>query len=167
MRLDVLRSALGGGAADLPGCDADSLSSASTQFIDDMEEQEVVADRCGQLLRNLCDLPSLCPPLCLLALSYPAPSPGSYWHGSASCVRRCAGSALKPTSLPVGYEPGTEGRHPHQQARLTAASSPRGRRLPVATRVLPISFAPTCPSGRRPSSTSWWLSMSPTCGWDS
>lgn len=44
-RVDVLRTALSGGQGDMPGCDSDALSTASTQFIDDMEDQEQVADR--------------------------------------------------------------------------------------------------------------------------
>ena len=48
VRVGVLRTALGGGSADLPGCDVDGLATASSQFIEDMEDQDVVIDRCEQ-----------------------------------------------------------------------------------------------------------------------
>ena len=46
-RLRVLRASLdGGSSADgLPGCDVDGLGTASSQFIEDMEDQDVVIDR--------------------------------------------------------------------------------------------------------------------------
>ncbi|KAG1672207.1 hypothetical protein FOA52_002908 [Chlamydomonas sp. UWO 241] len=51
-RVGVLRTALSGGRGDVPGADGGSLSTAATQFIDDMEEQDVVVDR--RLLARLC-----------------------------------------------------------------------------------------------------------------
>ncbi|KAI8473087.1 MAG: hypothetical protein J3K34DRAFT_501351 [Monoraphidium minutum] len=44
-RLKVLRSALGGGGGGLPGADMQALAATANQFVDDMEDQEVVADR--------------------------------------------------------------------------------------------------------------------------
>lgn len=51
-RLAVLREAMEGGKGDIPGSDFESLSAAATQFIDDMEDAEVVIDR--RLLARLC-----------------------------------------------------------------------------------------------------------------
>ena len=45
VRVGVLRTALKGGSADLPGCDTDSLATASSQFIEEMEDQDVIIDR--------------------------------------------------------------------------------------------------------------------------
>ena len=44
-RLRVLRTALAGGAGDVPAADMQSLAATANQFVDDMEEQQVVADR--------------------------------------------------------------------------------------------------------------------------
>lgn len=44
-RLKVLRTALAGGAGDVPGSDMQSLAAAANQFVDDMEDQPEVADR--------------------------------------------------------------------------------------------------------------------------
>ncbi|GAX77155.1 hypothetical protein CEUSTIGMA_g4600.t1 [Chlamydomonas eustigma] len=51
-RVKVLRSSLTGGAGDLPGSDTDSLVTAASQFIDDMEDQSSILDR--RLLARLC-----------------------------------------------------------------------------------------------------------------
>eukprot|EP00195_Chlamydomonas_chlamydogama_P008745 CAMPEP_0202897154 /NCGR_PEP_ID=MMETSP1392-20130828/5993_1 /ASSEMBLY_ACC=CAM_ASM_000868 /TAXON_ID=225041 /ORGANISM="Chlamydomonas chlamydogama, Strain SAG 11-48b" /LENGTH=366 /DNA_ID=CAMNT_0049582727 /DNA_START=253 /DNA_END=1353 /DNA_ORIENTATION=- len=51
-RLAVMRAALSGGSGELPASTPDALVSSSTTFIDDMEEQTVVADR--RLLARLC-----------------------------------------------------------------------------------------------------------------
>jgi len=40
-RLGVLRSALAGGLGEVPGATLEALAMGATQFIDDMEEQEV------------------------------------------------------------------------------------------------------------------------------
>ena len=45
VRVNLLRVAFGGGKGDLPGTDVGSLMAATTQFIDDMEEQLVIPDR--------------------------------------------------------------------------------------------------------------------------
>jgi hypothetical protein len=44
-RVKVLRGSLEGGAGDLPGSDTDSLVTAASQFIDEMEDQMSILDR--------------------------------------------------------------------------------------------------------------------------
>lgn len=51
-RLSVLRQSMSGGQGDLPGSDSESLFSAASQFIDDMEDGEIIMDR--RLLARLC-----------------------------------------------------------------------------------------------------------------
>ena len=51
-RLSVLRETMSGGQGDLPGSDSESLVAAASQFIEDMEDAEVIIDR--RLLARLC-----------------------------------------------------------------------------------------------------------------
>ncbi|MEW5305368.1 MAG: hypothetical protein WDW36_007911 [Sanguina aurantia] len=51
-RVQVLQSALDGGAGEVPAAEVEALLSTTSQFIDDMEEQESVADRA--LLARMC-----------------------------------------------------------------------------------------------------------------
>lgn len=51
-RVAVLKTALDGGAGEVPAAEVDGLLATSSQFIDDMEEGEVVADRA--LLARMC-----------------------------------------------------------------------------------------------------------------
>ncbi|GBF97706.1 hypothetical protein Rsub_09764 [Raphidocelis subcapitata] len=44
-RLRVLRAALAGGRGDVPGVGMEALAATANQFVDDMEDQEIVADR--------------------------------------------------------------------------------------------------------------------------
>ncbi|MEW5314075.1 MAG: hypothetical protein WDW38_005598 [Sanguina aurantia] len=51
-RVQVLKSALDGGAGEIPAAEVEALLSTTSQFIDDMEEQESIADRA--LLARMC-----------------------------------------------------------------------------------------------------------------
>lgn len=51
-RVAVLKTALDGGGGEVPAAEVDGLLATSSQFIDDMEEGEVVADRA--LLARMC-----------------------------------------------------------------------------------------------------------------
>lgn len=42
-RLQVLKTALAGGSGDLPGVAMDGLSTTANQFVDDMEDQQVLS----------------------------------------------------------------------------------------------------------------------------
>lgn len=51
-RVQIVKTALEGGKDSVPGADMDSLWATTCQFVDDMEEQEIIADR--KLLARLC-----------------------------------------------------------------------------------------------------------------
>ncbi len=73
----VLRLALRGGEGDLPSADADGLVTATSQFIDDMEDQAAIIDRfvpdepCSHVLVSAVCLRVHCSHACC---SLPAPS---------------------------------------------------------------------------------------------
>lgn len=64
-RVALMRVALAGGKGEIPGTDAGAIISTATQFIDDMEDQTIVADR--WVWERGCNdwMLSVCVPACL------------------------------------------------------------------------------------------------------
>eukprot|EP00775_Hariotina_reticulata_P001152 gene1152-1492_t len=108
-RLQVVDISLKGGADNVPGCSLDALGAAATQLVDDMEDQQVVADRV--LLARMVLLREE-----LRAVAESHITSGQDWWGSSNNI-----SGTNTTSPRSGMD--DDHNHPFAESKETSTDS--------------------------------------------